>query len=260
MKCSKCGFINGSSAEFCMKCGAPMESENNDEVEGNVTPVVNNTKKSNLFFSVLAIILKPFTGIKEELNKFEDTKSSIILVAIVTVVSTILSLLQLIYTTVHVVSKSYYSKTITTSWVWDNMKSIDFSKVIGKYILIYLGIILGIAAIYYIARLIVKKDVKFTRLMSIVAIGIIPYVLCSIIVGPLLSILFTDALTYIDIIGFCYSFVLIIRTINDEFKFEGDSGYYINAICMAMIIIIVYIIFQKSVASAISSYSDYIDY
>lgn len=50
---------------------APMESENNDEVEGNVTPVVNNTKKSNLFFSVLAIILKPFTGIKEELNKFE---------------------------------------------------------------------------------------------------------------------------------------------------------------------------------------------
>ena len=49
MKCSKCGFINGSSAEFCMKCGAPMESENNDEVEGNVTPVVNNTKKSNLF-------------------------------------------------------------------------------------------------------------------------------------------------------------------------------------------------------------------
>lgn len=202
-------------------------------------------------FVILAVILKPFTAFKEELNKFNTFKNSLLVSLIVSGAATIITLLKTMYSAVRVSSYSYSGTT--KSWVWGNLKEINYIKTIGINLLIYLGIILAIAVVYYLASLIIKKQVSFSKFLGISALSIVPFVVCYLVVAPLLAMIYAPLNMAITIIGTVYTIILVYETINSEISLDGNTKYYFNLICLSILSIAAYYLFVKVFKSSVSN-------
>lgn len=302
MICSKCGTQNVEESKFCIGCGnnlelykqqtqyTSMQNQNsayqqpiqqNVNMMNNVEPISQQTQyndyqqqnistsNSNIsvsmsisecFFVVLAVILKPFTTFKEELNKLDDFKNSIILSLFISIIATLITLVKTMFSIVRVTS--YWSKEV--KWDWENLKEINYVQVIGKNFLIYLGIIVAIACVYYIGSLIVKKQTNFSRLLGISAISVVPMLICSSILSPLLTMVSAQLGMGITIIGGVYTVIILYETINSEILLEGNIKIYFNLVCLSILAIAVYYLYMKvfmgSVSNSVSNILDMFGY
>lgn len=223
----------------------------------NNTAASNNNSVSKFSFAsyfmlILAVILKPFTAFKNELNKFNDFKNSAILSLIVSVIATLVNLISVMLNTVMVKSFSWSTGDYKTTWVWKNLKDLEYFKIIGKNFLIYLGIIVVIAGVYYIASLIVKKQTNFSRLLGISAIAVVPALVCSLVLSPILALIWDELAMPITVVGALYTFLLIYEGMNNEVLVEGDAKYYFNLVCFSILGIAAYYLYMKLFVSSIS--------
>ena len=290
MNCPKCGNQILPNSKFCVKCGQSLIMQSSDEKQGqqpfHETPVQNINNVSNqtentfqptpnysqnnianvntntpesyvslmsYFFIILAVILKPFTAFKEELNKFKNIKHSAVLTIIVSGVATFVNLLTTIINAV--VLKSYDLSTggYKTTLAFDNLKEINYLQVIGKNFLIYIGIILSIAAVYYMASLIMKKQTNFSRLLGISALAISPMLITSLVLSPLLSLIWDELAMPITLIGAIYSIVILYESINNEIGLNGNTKYYFNSICLSILGIAAYYLYMELYLGSINS-------
>nr|MDE6141419.1 hypothetical protein [Bacilli bacterium] len=165
MICLNCKTENTEGAKYCIKCVSILEknhdqnnmqeynneqqimenaqnlvyAENNQSINLNSQNVSDKVSIKEYFFIVLAVILKPFTAFKEEINRFNNIKNSAILAVIISALATFLTLLKTMYSVVRV--QSLLTKEV--KWVWENLKEINYVQSIGKTFFIYLGIILA---------------------------------------------------------------------------------------------------------------------
>lgn len=290
MNCPNCGTSNNVGSKFCIRCGQSLEgiqsfteqsvqtvempfqevssqSINNTPVQGvdnlqsNIvsqqpmnTNIASEVKVSFMgyFFIILAVILKPFTAFKEELNKFNSFKNSAIMSLIVSGAATLINLITTMLNAVMVKSYSWLSGSYKTTWTWENLKEIKYLEVVGKNVLIYLGVIVAIAVIYYIASLIVKKRTNFSRLIGISAIAVAPMLVCSLVLSPLLSLIWAELAMPITLIGAVYTIVLVYEGMNNEVLVEGNVKYYFNLVCLSILGIAAYYLYMKLFMSSIS--------
>lgn len=281
MNCPKCGAINSSDSKFCIQCGSLLgssisvqpvqqESQNNEyimyqqsvtqptdsmQINNNAQSMRNNANQrlsiTNYFFMLLAVLLQPFTAMKEESEKFSTFRNSAILTIIVSIIATLLSTIQAILSVV-IVKSYHWSKGYTTKWVWENVKEINFIKLIGKNILIYLGIILVIAVVYYIASLMVKKETNFSKLLGVSALSIVPIFLCAFALSPLVSLVYAPLGMGITILGSIYSFIILYETMNQEVSLTGNKKYYFHLICLSMIGMTAYYLLMKVMVGTVT--------
>lgn len=286
MICSNCGTQNNNGSKFCIKCGNHLSDvqsqvqttqsyEQNENVmnsepqqiqyENYQQQNVNNNFSSNIntnskikmsiteyLFVILAVILKPFTAFKEELNKFNRFENSAILSLIVSIMATFIVLVKTMFNTVRVTS--YRSKEV--EWAWENLKEINYVQVIGKTFLIYLGIMVAIACVYYMASLVVKKETNFSRLLGISAASVVPILFCSLVLSPLLSMIYTPLGMGITIIGGVYTIIIMYETINNEILLEGNAKFYFNLVCLSILTIVAYYLYMKLFMGSVSSSVD----
>lgn len=290
MNCPNCGTSNNVGSKFCIRCGqnlestqisteqsvqttetsfqeVPLQSINNTSIpsennfQANVAqsqPVNTNTTPAakvsfmGYFFIILAVILKPFTAFKEELNKFNNFKNSAMMSLVVSGVGTLINLITTMLNSVMVKSYDWSSGGYKTTWTWDNLKEIKYLEVVGKNFLIYLGVIIAIAAVYYIASLIVKKQTNFSRLLGIAAIAVAPMLVCSLVLSPLLALIWIKLAMPITLIGAIYTVVLVYEGMNNEVLVEGNAKYYFNLVCLSILGIAAYYLYMKLFMSSIS--------
>lgn len=289
MNCSNCGHLNNANSKFCIKCGQSLLNTQPDvpSMEQQVSPVqeptINNTVNQNsygvqsntvssqtmnvaprnnvpsvkvsimeYFFIILSVILKPFTAFKEELHKFNGFKNSIILSVIVSGIATIVNLLSTMLSVVRVKSFDWSTNEVTTSWVWDNLKELKYIEIIGKNFLIYLGVILAIAVVYYLVSLIAKKQVNFSRLLCISSVSVTPLLICYLVLSPLLTLIWSELTTPVIIIGAIYTLVLIYDGMNSEIVLEGNMKYYFNLICLSVLGLAAYYVGKELLISSIT--------
>lgn len=293
MNCSNCGTFNNQGSKFCIKCGQALVNNQDGNVvqnqayqessfqgmNNNPNPIENNVQSTmnaqptqtysqsttnnpsenpkvsfmEYFFIILAVIMKPFTSFKEELNKFNPFKNSAILSLIVSGTATIVNLITSMLTVVRVKSFNWSSGGYTTTWTWENLKNLDYVKIIGKNFLIYIGIIVAIACVYYIASLIVKKQINFSRLLGISALAVAPMILCTLVLSPLLSIIYAGLGMGVTIVGVVYTLLLLYEGMNSEIVLEGNAKYYLNLICLSILGVAAYYLFMKLFMSSISN-------
>lgn len=299
MNCKNCGTLNNQGAKFCVKCGQMLENNfqtsntfsqqastiqnvnpqpiNNTQIQNsnniqynsnqNINPNIqmNNNENSKIslmsyIFIMLSFILKPFTAFKEELNKFKNFKNSAFMSLIVSGIGTLINLITTMFNSVMVKSYDWSSGGYKTTWTWENLKEIEYLKVIGKNFLIYLGIIIAIAVVYYIASLIVKKQPNFSRLLGISAIAVVPMLVCSLVLSPLLSLIWAELAMPITLIGAVYTVILIYEGMNNEILVEGNTKYYFNLICLSILGIAAYYLYMKLFMSSITDgFEDILD-
>ena len=296
MNCSNCGFLNNPNAKFCVKCGQSLENVNggngsqdvlvnnavqtlemqNNSMNSNVSSSISNVTASgtlnqtvhvnqkisliNYFYVILAVIIKPFTTFKEELNKFSHLKNSAIIALIVSIIATLVRLLTVMFNVVRVKDYNIFDKSSETKWVWENLKNLDYLDVIGKSFLVFLGIILIIAGVYYIVSLIMKKQASFSRMCGIASISVVPMYLGVLLLSPLLSLISSKFSMPIVLIGGVYTILLIYEAMNSELHFEWNIKYYFNLLCLSIIGIASFYIYSEFLGTSnISLVEDILD-
>ncbi len=210
---------------------------------------------SECLASSIAFLLKPDSTLKEESSKFDNIKNSMIMTIVVSVLATLFSLIQTMFNVVRVTK--YWSSEV--KWEFSNLKEINYIKTIGTSLLVWIGIILAIAFIYYVVGLILKKKVNFPKLLGISALSIIPIVICSFVLSPLLSLINTSIGLGITVLGLVYTIVLIYEAMNQEIQLEGNLKYYFNLICFSVIVVSIYLIATKLFTSSIIGINNLLD-
>jgi len=265
MNCNNCGTTNNFGANFCIRCGESLLSQQvvnqpvgqsvqssqmgqfheqqaaqpvQSQVQSIQQPVMmNNEKNGNVqslkFFKyIVAILLNPFQTFKSEETKLCVPKNSIILTLIVLGIITLKKFIDGVLSVVRV--RNFWTRQ--TSWQWENIQNIDFG-LIGKYLLIYAVIILSITVVYYLASLVVKKNIDFFKMLSITSSAMVPYIVFSMVLAPFIVEMSLFLYIVTSIIGTIYSLLIIFEFVNDSIKLnKKDNMIYLNLICISVLL------------------------
>lgn len=265
--CPNCGITNLVNAKFCIKCGANLEVNNVNDMNNNMDSQIQNNDVVNNNFSnnqnnntnqvggkldyikcLLGSFLKPFDTYKNNETALCEIKNSSILAAIVVGIMTVLSLLSTMLSAVRY--KSYFSGEVT--WKWDRLGDVEYFKVIGLGLLVYAGIIAAIAGVYYLASLVIKKEAKFSSLVGVASISIVPFAICSLLVSPVLSMIYSPLGAAITIIGFIYTLVTLIELINETVIIDDkNTRIYYHLVCLSIVIIVGLFVAYKVLVNSI---------
>ena len=227
---------------------------NTNVMSNNVNATVIQTKSDplgtlNIFAFIIAVILKPISSFKGSVQKLENQKNSLVLTIVLAVVMTITNLITTVINTVR--EYSYYKRTY--SWHWDNLKDFKWFSVIGKNFLVYLCIFLIVAGVFYLVSLVFKKTLPYLKSLAIVVSAFIPGVIGTMIVGPLLSLIYTPLSMLVIALSIVYSITILYELINEELKLESDQKVYFNIVCYGVMMIIGYFAFTKLIASNLNN-------
>lgn len=235
-----------------------MENTSSINNIGNNVGIGSITIKT-CFLMLISILLKPYTALKEESKKFTNFKNSFILALFITIFGVLINLIQTIWSVIRVRSYDYGTHKYITKFVFENLKEIKFIKVIGQNFLIYLGIIFVIACIFYIAGLIIKKQLNFSKLLGIATTAIVPILLSILLLSPIFGMISNYLATGITIFGGIYTFLLIYEGMNEELKLQGNQKYYFNLICLFILGFATYYLYMKFFLDVGSDLSDLLD-
>lgn len=290
MTCPNCGANNIDGSSFCIKCGtnlkdvqvninvnnAPIQSEqpmNNQQEQPVQRPIYNNQPQNNYqqpmnnqnnvnvsnaplnyLMYIVAILLKPFKCFKEEEAKLRNTKTSLIFSSIIAGAMMLITLFKAMIAVVFTKTMDYSTFKYKTSVDFSRLKDLDWLSLIGKNLLIFAGVIVAIALVYYIVSLIFKKSTNFIKMLSISATSLIPYIVLGMIVSPLIGKIWAPLSIFAMIIGVVYSLLIFINLINDDLVFDSvDSKIYFHLICLSILGSAGYYLFMKLMVSSVSN-------
>ena len=223
-----------------------ISNNQNNIVQESLKPV-NNNKTSILYliFMIFAVFLKPTSTIKEESDKLSQIKNSLTLSAIISLFFTIISLIITMINTVYVKNYNIFTGKYTTTVTWSNLKNVKYFEVIGKYFIVYLGIMLIIAGVYYLVGLILKKQSNFSKLLGIATVSIFPALVGLTIGYPIMSLISSTLGLIVGLVGIIYTFVIIYENINLEFDLKDNLRVYFNLISVSLILGLSYFLSYK---------------
>lgn len=287
--CSQCGTSNTSNTKFCIKCGNSLQSNfvetpsvSVPNVEQNINPMptqsvdnsmqqnINNsiqqpiynnvsanvqstpviTGKFNFFQYIIGAVLKPFDRFKKNEENLSNFKNVGILSLIVVGFMTIIGLITTMINTVRVTS--FWTDEV--KWVWENLKGIEYFKVIGQSLLIYAGVLLAISGVYFLASLVIKKEAKFPKLLGATVTAFTPFAIATSMLSPLLSLIYSPLGIYITIVGFVYTLVILLELMNELIKIENkNTRIYFHLTCLSLLIIGGGFIAYKLILGSLSS-------
>lgn len=253
--CPNCGITNLANAKFCIKCGANLEVNNNmnSELQNNnfdngTYNNMNNTNNVNSYNNnqvssgkldyvkyLLGSLLKPYDTYKNNESTLGDIKNASILTLIVVGIMTAINLLSTMISAVR--HKSFFSGEVT--WNWDNLGDVEYFKVIGLDLLVYAGIIAAIAGVYYLGSLVIKKNAKFSNLIGAATTSVVPFATCSLLLSPILSMIYSPLGIVATVVGFVYTLVTLIELVNDIVVIDNkNTRIYYHLVCLSTVIIV----------------------
>jgi len=278
MNCPSCGFANEGTPKFCMKCGtaqqtpvqpvnnvdmnqqqvaAPQNMTDNFVAEQNMNNNQNMNQQPmnnqmpgftpqpvggplNYFAFIFAVLLKPVTAIKEEINKFSDTKTSFIFATLTAGIMTVATILTTIIAMIALMRAF-------GGFEFSFFGHLPWAQLIFRNFFVYAGIIFAIAGAYWLAAMIVKKTPDFKKLLGISALSMLPVAGLTLLLGPIAANLWGNFLIIFGIAGVFYSLIILLYGMNRELNLEdNDTKIYVNAGVLSTLLIIAYFIAART--------------
>lgn len=293
MICPKCGANNIDGSSFCIKCGTNLKEmpqmtqqpinnvlpQNNQVTQTTAQPVINNQQPVinnqpqtinqqpvinqnnanvnnsplNYLTYIINVLLKPFKTFKEEETKLCNPKTSLIFSAIVAVAMMIITLFKAMISSIFVKTIDYSTYEYKTTVDFSQLKNLDWVGLLVKNLLIFAGVIVAIALIYYIVSLIFKKSTNFIKMLSISATSLIPYIGLGMIVSPILGKIWTPLSIIATVTGAVYSLLIFINLMNEDLVFDNvDLKIYFHLICLSILGSAGYYLYMKLMVSSVS--------
>ena len=93
----------------------------------------------------------------------------------------------------------------------------------------------------------VKKQTNFARLLGISSLVVTPVLICSLLLAPILSLIWAELAMPVIIIGLIYTIILLYENMNNEILLEGNVKYYFNLVCLSILAVVIYFLYMKLV-------------
>lgn len=232
---------------------------NNQPQTINQQPVINqnnanvNNLPLNYLTYIINVLLKPFKTFKEEETKLCNPKTSLIFSAIVAVAMMLITLFKAMISSIFVKTIDYSTYEYKTTVNFSQLKNLDWVGLLVKNLLIFAGVIVAIALIYYIVSLIFKKSTNFIKMLSVSATSLIPYIGLGMIVSPILGKIWTPLSIIATVTGAVYSLLIFINLINEDLVFDNvDLKIYFHLICLSILGSAGYYLYMKLMFSSVS--------
>lgn len=242
MMCKGCKTENKENAKFCVNCGEELKEKNTKKEEVKNEVKVEKNRFSSMLLSSLedlkGFLLRPLDSLKNK--NTEDIKSVSITGAMICLVMTLVNLFKTMISSVRVTEFDWLKGSVEV-WRWENLKELNYFSLIFKNFFIYALAFLAIAFVFYVGALIVKKQVKYQKLVAIVLISMIPSVLGSMILAAFVSLISVHLGVIVAIISSIYTISLLVTLINDELSLEGYQKLFFNVVCFSVILCISYL-------------------
>ena len=233
----------------------PNQFVNSMNIEGNNMSsnreIVNNNTDENVgvLSSMIGLFIKPITTTKEKINNLK-MKQSIIATALVCAITTILTLIQGIISAARTTSYDWSDFSTKTKWDFSNLKELNFFDLIVKNYFYVAIAIVGIAVIYFVGAMIMKKNTKMYHILGITSLSLMPMVISTMILFPLLTKISAILGAFVLFVGIFYSFIIFLFGINEQVVFENENGkIYYHLSCIGAIILVLCLILSDSINS-----------
>ena len=192
-------------------------------------------EKLNYIKYFINSVTKPYDVYNENIDKIDNIKVIGIISGVIVVLFTLLRLFKNILNTIRV--RNYWNNEVVVKW--SNISNINFIKVIGLGLLFYIVLLGIISGVYFLASLVIKKDIKYQKMLLIACISVIPFLLSYIVLLPLFSIIHTALGIIVLIFGISYSLVILFTLSNDLIKItDKNKRIYFNVICISIILLL----------------------
>lgn len=240
--------------------GTPVEQVNNmAQPIQNQVPQYNNVQTIsssplNYLMFIVAMLLKPFQCFKEEESKLTDTKTALILSGIVAGGMMLINLLKEMISVVFAKTMDLTTLSYKTTVDFSRLENLDYVDLIFKNLLIYAGVILAVTVVYFLASLIMKKQINFIKMLAITSSSIIPFVVLGMVAAPILGALYSPLSIILTIVGAIYSLIILIALVKDQITFEKkDMEIYFHAACISILGVAAYYFIVNLVIKSITS-------
>lgn len=279
MTCPKCGYENNESSSFCVKCGANLKeikeevgeikeekvvtTESASVVENsNIAPEEKNTVSSttakakapmNYIKFIIAFLIAPFKGFKDNEETLADTKTSLIISGGMSVIMMLITLFTSMINAIFAKTFDYSTFSYKTKVDFGRLGDLDYVSLIFKNLLIYACIIAAIALVYFLIAMIFKKKANYIKLLSTTAISMLPVVIGSMIVGPILGKIWSPLGLVVSIASIIYTIGILVTLINDQVTLE-DKNYriYYHGLSITILLVAGYYILINVLLSGIT--------
>lgn len=261
MKCNNCGTKNDENAKFCVSCGHNLETnlapkqKKEERVQPTGTPASSFSFDDILNFlkMLLSLIMKPVTTLKERLDEYSSSNKPWFVALGVSIFTMLLYAFYSAKNAVKVVDSFLWLGDGQTTWVWSNLKNVNWFKIIVGGIISYFLMIVVVAGIYYLSSLIGKKKPNFGKLLVVASITSLLSNVIALVIIPIFSMISVVLSGFIAIIGVIYVFIIFVYGMNLVMDLEdNDKLIYVNAVAMSVISLISYIIIVSVIGSAFS--------
>jgi len=201
--------------------------------------------KKSLLEIIKDSILKPVNSVEENAASFKDAKMTFIFAGIITVLVTISNLLATMLSTIF--SKQYDFWTQKYNWAisFSNLDSLDYFDLILVHFIQYALVILGVAGVYYLATLILKKSISYVKTLGIVSLAVIPNIILSFC-GSILGIIWSPLGLFIGSAAVAYTILILTFSLKNILKINDvDKLVFYNVVIIAVLKILEYVVFTS---------------
>jgi len=256
MFCPNCGTQNEESAKFCKSCGYKFEN-NVDDTEKTKTKANIDVKgeAKNYFELFKNFLINPMNAVDE--NEF-DTKKSLIILAIVSFLGALFSLVSTTISTVRVSNYSWWTGETSVVWNWSLIKDAKLLSTLFSTFIGYVVIFAFIAVLFYLGSLVIKKQGKYQNLLALTSVAFVPTVL-AVFVSPILGLIYTPLSIVLTIGAGLYSFILLYEFISNSLKLEGNKKIFFFTIVIVILVVIYAIFILNYLSSELGELNSILD-
>lgn len=222
--------------------------QTNAEIKSQEIPLKDKPSKSVHYFSMIGKFLgRPISTIQEQVNNFTMKDSAIIMV-LTSIIAVLLNFIVQAINTIKETTIDWNNGGTTIEWNFENLKELNYIDILLKNWAYILIIILVLTAIYYVVALFARRKIKVYPILSLISLSILPIVVTTFVLFPIIGEFSLLIAIIILIIGFVYSNLILILGINEVVAFEKlDSKIYYQLICAVLISIIVCLMLNETI-------------
>lgn len=194
-------------------------------------------------------ILKPISSVESNAATLKNPKDTFIFAGIIAVAITVCKLITTMLSTIFYKQYDFWTQKYSWNISFSNLDSLDYVNLIFVNLLQYAIVILGIAGVYYLATLVLKKDTTYVKTLGIVSVAVIPNIVLSF-AGSILGIIWSPIATFIGAAAVAYTILILTLSLKNILKINDfDKLIFFNVIIVAILKVLEYIVFSSKLFS-----------
>lgn len=113
--------------------------------------------------------------------------------------------------------------TYNTTLDFNQLATLNYLNLIVIGFLLSFGIVFLVAIVYYVSSFVTNRGLSLGRYLTVITLCLVPFLICTCIVAPIVSIPSYYLGIALTLFGIVYSFIILITNLNDLLTFKTTN-------------------------------------